>query len=854
MKAELLLTIRYLIKHKKQFFASVVCIAFFAAAIGAVQLFRLSSDNSTSEERLSVIGRLGGYAVNVNPKLVTKEELEKNDAGAVYITGEVETDYSTATTITYIGYMDNKAKDLQKLILKKGDYPKTANEAAMAESQVKALQLKGDIGEKFTLDIVKNGKSEKQAFTLTGITQEYAYNDSYWIMPQVLTGSVNAPNTYLQVNIAYGIDLNKEKGNTFEAESFAGSLFNDENISLNEQIVNANMQRTSTIMTSFFILLVLLGVFTVVKITFQDRRRYICLMRCVGMTKGQGAVSLILQGITVALFSALLCMPFSIGFAWLAAYIMRTFGGYPFFVLIVQPQPVILSAIICACVVITAFIIQSVTLLQANVLSYNTEINKNNKRRNWKSTRSFIKLWSSAEKRGSRIQNGLSIALIAGCIAILIFGTFSANFSALEKYCYDSERTEELGCDYEFLMLQGAEIPDYLCINIPRESGVTAKNIDLIKNTEGLSIGTYAVDNMCTAWILSPGCANEEILSRYAENGYLYSQMPGQDKSKMRKHLTYAGYKSNEDLIQHRFIGLSYDQVINSSKAMKSSNINKEAFNSGKQVVAFGNKVKAGDKFTVSVPIYNPNDMYKKEQAKPVIHNIDVEVAAVCNRESIENPTLKDLISPNYDCIVISDEYLMNIDNRLRYDYVSVNYTGDRSDMELIKNTEDVLTTINYQSSSVELQNYINLSSKWDEVVREVQLPTMVLVGLFLCIILLALTLSNSVKIKSRVKSYSLMRAIGLNKKQLLKTSFYSSFKICMTGTVIGIVIGYALSGFIKAQYFWYPVTSNLVMAMIVATLIGIILITLIALLSCLGPVKWIMKKNITDSIESIQY
>lgn len=76
VKAEFLLTGRYIRKHKKQFFASIACIAVFAASIGAVQLFRLSSDNNTREERFSQEGRLGGYAQDADPSLITDGELE----------------------------------------------------------------------------------------------------------------------------------------------------------------------------------------------------------------------------------------------------------------------------------------------------------------------------------------------------------------------------------------------------------------------------------------------------------------------------------------------------------------------------------------------------------------------------------------------------------------------------------------------------------------------------------------------------------------------------------------------------------------------------------------------------------
>ena len=47
----------------------------------------------------------------------------------------------------------------------------------------------------------------------------------------------------------------------------------------------------------------------------------------------------------------------------------------------------------------------------------------------------------------------------------------------------------------------------------------------------------------------------------------------------------------------------------------------------------------------------------------------------------------------------------------------------------------------------------------------------------------------------------SLLRAIGLDKKQLLKSVFYSTLRICLTGALIGICVGFAASTFISVSY-----------------------------------------------------
>lgn len=849
MKAEFLLTGRYIRKHKKQFFASIACIAVFAASICAVQLFRLSSDNNTREERLSESGRLGGYAQDADPSLITDGELTKWDAGAIYITGEAQTDFGTYENTTYVGFMDERAKNLQKFLYKKGNYPKAPSEAAVVETTAKALKLK-EPGETFTLEVTENGKTAKKEFTLTGILRDYPL-DSWRVMPQVLTGSTDAGGEYLKVNVVYGIDLNKNKGaNLFGAKDHTGQLFTDEEPSPNEQIVNANMRVTSTVLTAFFLLLVLLGVYTVVKITFQDRQRHIGLLRCIGMTKGQAVLSLVMQGVILALCAAALCAPLGIGFTWVAAYVMRL-SGYPFFTLVIKLQPVLISCAVCAGAVLLAFILQSITLLRRGVLSYGAQQKPKRARSGAQKQTSFARLWAGRGSGGA--QDKLSAVLIAGCVAILLFGTFAAQFSALQRYYWEGQNSQKYGSDYEIYMGKGESVLPYLTINTPMESGVSAGNIGLLRQTEGLTVGSYAIDDMCTAWILSPGNMPADVLKRYEKKGSYYTKYG--DEKEQRKNLKYAGYKDNENLLSQKFVGVSFDQVMAASGSLQNGAVDKAAYTKGRQAVAFGDGYQKGDKLTVSIPVYKPEDVYGEETAKPIIHNVEVEIAAVCKTDDLQTPFMKQMKTRYPDWIALSDEFLMSLDSSLRYDYTALSYTGDRGDIEAVRSAEDIIQTVVAQSTGVQLMDYLNLSEKWEAAARQIQIPVLVLVALFLLIIFLALTLSNSVKIKSRLRSYSLLRAIGLDKKQLLKSVFYSTLRICLSGALIGICVGFAASTFIYVTSgHGIPIANVILNGMLPATIGGILLVTLISLLSCLRPAGWVMKQNITEAIDSVRY
>lgn len=849
MKAELLLTGRYIRRHKKQFFASIACIAVFAASICAVQLFRLSSDNNTREERFSQEGRLGGYAQDADPKLITDEELAKWDAGAIYITGEAQTDFDTYENTTYIGFMDERAKNLQKLLFKEGDYPKTATEAAVVATTAKALQLDGKIGKTFSLEIDENGKTVKKEFTLSGILQDYPM-DSWWVMPQVLMGTQNSGNEFLKVNVVYGIDPDQKGVNHFGTLDYNGQQFTDERLSPNEQIVNANMRVMSIVLTAFFLLLVILGVYTVVKITFQDRQRHIGLLRCIGMTKGQAVLSLMLQGLFLALCAAVLCAPLGMGFAWLAAFVMRL-CGYPFFTFVFDLQPVLLSCAVCVGAVLLAFALQSLTLLRHGVLSYDAQPKPKRVRAGVQKQTSFARLW--AGKGSGGVQDKLSAVLVAGCIAILLFGTFAAQFSALQKYYWDGQNAENRKCDYEVYMLQGSNVLPYFLINTPMESGISADNINLLKQTVGLTVDSYAIDDMCTAWILSPGNTPKDVLKRYEKKGSYYTKYG--DEKEQRENLTYAGYKENENLIYQKFVGLSFDQLMRSSETLKEGTVDKTAYAKGAQAVAFGEGYQKGDKLTVSIPVYKPADVYGEGKAKPVIHNFEVEITAVCKTDDLKTPFMKQMQTRYSNWIALSDELLTGLDSSLRYDYTALSYTGDRTDIDAVRGAEDVIETVVAQSTGVQLTDYLNLSEKWDAAARQIQVPVLVLVTLFLLIIFLALTLSNSVKIKSRLRSYALLRAIGADHKQLLKTVFYSTLRTCLIGALIGVCLGFAASTFIYVTSgHGIPIQNVLLTGMLPAALGGIFLITAISLLSCLRPVRWVISQNITQAIDSIQY
>lgn len=610
------------------------------------------------------------------------------------------------------------------------------------------------------------------------------------------------------------------------------------------------MRVTSTVLSAFFLLLVLLGVYTVVKITFQDRQRHIGLLRCIGMTKGQAVLSLLLQGVIIALCAAVLCAPLGMGFAWVAALVMRL-SDYPFFTLVIDLQPVLISCAVCAGAVLLAFILQSITLLRRGVLSYGVQPKTKRARMSAQKQASFARLWAGRGSGG--VQDKLSAVLIAGCVAILLFGTFAAQFSALQRYYWDGQNSQKYGCDYEIYMGKGDSILPYLTINIPMESGISAGNIELLRQTEGLTVGSYAIDDMCTAWILSPGNTPADVLKRYEKNASYYTKYG--DEEEQRENLKYAGYKDNENLIYQKFVGLSFDQMTAASASLQNEAVDRAAYTKGRQVVAFGDGYQKGDKLTVSIPVYKPEDVYGEETAKPVIHNVEVEIAAVCATDDLQTPFMKQMKNRYGRWIAMSDEFLMSLDSSLRYDYTALSYTGDRGNIEAVRAAEDVIQTVVAQSTGVQLMDYLNLSEKWDAAARQIQIPVLVLVGLFLLIIFLALTLSNSVKIKSRLRSYSLLRAIGLDKKQLLKSVFYSTLRICLTGALIGICLGAAASTFIYVTSgHGIPIASVILGGMLPATIGGILLVTLISLLSCLGPCGWVMKQNITEATDSVRY
>lgn len=60
-------------------------------------------------------------------------------------------------------------------------------------------------------------------------------------------------------------------------------------------------------------------------------------------------------------------------------------------------------------------------------------------------------------------------------------------------------------------------------------------------------------------------------------------------------------------------------------------------------MVAFGDGYQEGDRLTVSIPVYKPEDVYGEETAKPVIHNVEVEIAAVCETDDLQTPFMKQM-------------------------------------------------------------------------------------------------------------------------------------------------------------------------------------------------------------------
>lgn len=744
--------------------------------------------------------------------------------------------------------MDEKALEIQSIHTIDGRFPQLPGEAAVTGSALLMLDIPARLGEPFQLSVkTPSGTSIKQ-YTLCGILKDYpdysSYTQSnpYSMVPKVVIPTDSEPA--LIRNVLYGVNLLPyERIDTFGGTANANADAYQEEF--NEKLQNEQTKLVTNSLLLFFVILITLGIYDIVKITFQDRRKYIGLLRCIGLTRGQTFRMLMLQGVLLSLCSLAISFPLGIGVLQVMVLVIQAAGGLPV-VFSLSVVPFLITAVLCVFVVTLSYGVGMRRFTKRGPLEY-TQIQMPKKKRKSMCSMPFSRLWRKASGRGKKGENAISIVLITGCMALLIFGTFVGEYNALSRYYYDVATVQSAGYDYWLGRISGGTHYEALRTEIPRGFGLSPENMEQLRASPNLTVDGALVGINRNAQLLTGPQEQTEAVKRLYQKGTSYLQQ-GNGKETMKQ----AGYENGQDLIEQDIFGTSPVFIHAMENNCSDGIFDEQKFLQGEQIIAVGPGFQVGDVVTVTLPVY-AKDAAFGNLGTPVIHNFTMTVGAVY-RELPENALFfEQVASLGPSALLLSDQLLLNADPEMRYDDVYLSYTGAPNDIQAKKAASELLTQFSFRSG-LTLKDYTQLDIAWDSAVKQYKIPTFSIVAMFLLLVFVALSLTISVQLRSSLRSYALLRAVGLDEKQLGTILRAKCLWVCGWGILLGSAIGFILCGLLYSIPPYFPVQNIFLLILLPVTALGALVLIGISILSCFLPKRWILKQSVVSSIQSISY
>lgn len=274
---------------------------------------------------------------------------------------------------------------------------------------------------------------------------------------------------------------------------------------------------------------------------------------------------------------------------------------------------------------------------------------------------------------------------------------------------------------------------------------------------------------------------------------------------------------SNKNTIDHVSL-VSYDEYMLSC---------------AKKSIIDGNLSKVYGDSNVVLTIYNKNNPIKVGD-KIKIEDTEIEVVAA----------LSDGLFADDVIVICSENTFTRLIGEQNYSMISVQLTNGATD-ETVKNISEFANK-NHIFSDLRNSNRESNATYW--ATRLLGYSFLVIVGM---ITVLYIINSISMSVSARIRQYGVMRAIGMDGRQLTKMVAAEAFTYATLGYVVGCAIGLPLSKF----FYFYLVTKHFGdIWEIPVFLLGIILVVVFAatIVAIYTPSKRIRDMAVTDIINEL--
>ncbi|MCI5656183.1 MAG: ABC transporter permease [Candidatus Pseudoruminococcus sp.] len=775
MKSYLYLTKKYIKSYPKRCIGIVLCISLFLFAFLTI-LWYSDSFKYTIVESAKIKNGLYEYiGFNVDKFTVSENESTLIDEGNGILKGLWKI-YDNQNDI-WIGDANENVYKLLPLEFISGEMPKSANEVAIEKSTYDKLNLSSEIGDTVEFTIKNSdGKSEKKSFILTGITKNFSnklknLNDETKdiLIPSILTVNQDVTPNYIHI-------FAKEDSYVSRNLNTEYYYFNDSKIEYTSNLKASGLILNS--MSLFFVFTTIMGIISVYVYFFKEQEQYLNSLRCIGFSKRKSRRFLFIQSLIIWLSALTIAVIASIIVLWLLQFI-SSFSSKQMFINL-NLVSLISTALLGILVIVISF-----NILLGRFYR-NTPLRKAiyTPRKARKSQTNIKKCWHKAYGRRYRLQNITCIMIIFFCVGMSIFGSFVPLFAARGSTFYDPEGFPN-NADYFVHTLGGGSSNEYY-IDFPIGSGINHKMADRIISDDRVKVIDASSSELFRVLYLTSKNPENKLLHKYAvelrppEYNFVFNN------SKKDEIIKLAGGNNNgtDQLLCMSILCRSYDSLIDSEFKFVDGKLDEKGYKNGIEVIAPDDLCSIGDEFTMIIPIPDKdaterdiNEHIKFEVAK-------VKVAATYSKEQCDS-----------DRIIISTEYIFSVYPSMNYDNLLLkNLAPD--DKNWTEELEQNLDTLNSASLKTKYYNFAEMRREFYDQVNLETLQIIVSVFIFIVIILIAIVFSSYVQVRSNLKSYIMMRAIGARIETVQKLIINEINRTLTTGIILGTILGSAIVAF----------------------------------------------------------
>lgn len=862
MSAIVMLTANYIKKHRKQQLAFTLTVCLFASLVLTMlflsECFVASNEIASYEYYGDFEGQT--FFADKEKTEAAKKDIENAGASVIYTIAEIETDVQSDNV--YLGYMDKAARKMRAVRLKEGAFPKNDAEIALDQTAYYRLGLHSEIGDTVHLKLKINDKTEEKSFVLTGILYDYA---DHWNqmaenlliqidgvvkkdpqLPAVLTGSADEAVNY---SVMYP--------NGMSHTDLGGYYFpNYEKGSAAEYVAKLN-QSTAAVTFAigvFFSFIALFGIHLISKVTMQDRYKFVRIIKNIGASKKTCMLMLIVQGV----FTAIIAWLFSIVFSLIITYAVIHIFSY-------QNTNLIWSCSAMPPLITGVFLVAATTVIffiQSNRIFTQKKVVKSERwQTDARKIKSFTEIWGEINRK-SKYQKPYAVVLLsAACIFIVGFGLFSGETSAALHYYTALDSCGSI--DYHMYIEQNAAFLEMLNAGFPRDLGMTAQTLSIIKNSDDLSLQCAYADSMqLSAFIKISNEEKDEKLSRLAEE-YSFERVNNPMEDKQTQEIIenakrMFGYSPTDILlVEPEIVAVDITTMKNllDSVGVSMTADEEKLFLSGHTVYSAGIDFNDGQNLTISMQIIPDGSTATalSTAVKTAEFNVSVAKNIVLPDNLFNSRSAFPKGTPYNPCILISYDVCAMKDPQLRYTHVNVNNADPENNLS-VSSASDLCHRAVASSKIMSIKDREENIENWKLMQDRERMPVYMLIAIFLLIILCVIAFINSIKLKCNIRSYSLLRVVGLEHRNLCRLLLTDNLFYTGLGVTLGLALAIGADSALIARYYYVPLSELFIKNVMLPLLLCCILLIAVSLLSGYLSMRSLNKIDCLDGMNSIKY